>query len=372
MKKLTLAVCAMMLSATAVHSANGDIAGKIYSTDILAEINGKAVPSYNIGGRTAIVLEDLAEYGYAYVSGYDDETRTLTVFMSSPEYNSPIGVERGTVGEIIGNVYESDITVYVNNAEIRGMNIGGKTAVAIEDLGACDENADFGYSQYLANYTYDNDKRLISLNFPPQSAAIYYKDEPCAEYKVYDNVLTAKFDRMDYFPRILYGLSKEFKADTFTLKPLYFDDGKEKTEVGIMYVSDIDGDQGGNYYITEPDILKEKLSALITAAPSYEETLKLMNDGKKYETLDTLELENYTVLAVKRLEEVDTEYDVTYVAVSKAGGYAGIYRGDSSFMTDTLEKTGENSIEIHEKPTGSTHGPVYLTVPFDLTALNIR
>lgn len=38
--------------------------GNLYATDIAAVWDGAVVPSYNIGGRTAVVLQDLADYGF--------------------------------------------------------------------------------------------------------------------------------------------------------------------------------------------------------------------------------------------------------------------------------------------------------------------
>ena len=51
-----------------VLAAYGDVAGYIYSTDILAYINDKPIESYNIGGKTAIIMEDLAtgEINYGF------------------------------------------------------------------------------------------------------------------------------------------------------------------------------------------------------------------------------------------------------------------------------------------------------------------
>ena len=364
MKKAGLFICALALSATAAHAANGDIIGKIYSTDILAEINGKPVPSYNIGGKTAIVLEDLAEQSYAHVDSYDDSRRTLTVTMGSPEGLGTLDVTRGEVGKIVGDIYESDIKVIINGSEIRGMNIGGKTAVAIEDLGALDgtsENEKFGFSKYLCNYTYNNDKRLISLDFVSSKLSIYTVNETYIKYSLNDNIMTAEFDRMEYYPGNSFNLSDDFKKETNILKPLYYDDGKEKTEIGCMYVSaDYDsGEAYGNYYITKPEVVKEKNAALVTTPPSYDETLKLFDDGDSYETTDRLELEDYTILTVKclKIPEEDNNLKVAYIAVKKSGGYGCVYGGSTAYTESSVEKTGKNRAVIKMAPFGGIpHG----------------
>ena len=69
---LTLAV-----PAAAEENKIGDVVGHTYYTDIAARINGHPLRSYNIGGETAVVAEDLREYGFSVV--WDGEARTLTV-----------------------------------------------------------------------------------------------------------------------------------------------------------------------------------------------------------------------------------------------------------------------------------------------------
>lgn len=75
----------MLMISTSVFAANGDIVGHIYSTDIRAYINGVEVESYNIGGKTAIVIEDIIkENSHEYI--YDDSIRTLKFFSLNPHY----------------------------------------------------------------------------------------------------------------------------------------------------------------------------------------------------------------------------------------------------------------------------------------------
>ncbi len=61
MKKILtlILIFSMMIHTTIALAANGDIVGHIYSTDIRAYINGVEVESYNIGGKTAVVIEDV-------------------------------------------------------------------------------------------------------------------------------------------------------------------------------------------------------------------------------------------------------------------------------------------------------------------------
>lgn len=71
----------MIVTSLVCYAANGDIVGHIYSTDIRAFINGVEVPSYNIGGKTAVVLEDILQENSCV---YNDEERSLEFFSLDP------------------------------------------------------------------------------------------------------------------------------------------------------------------------------------------------------------------------------------------------------------------------------------------------
>lgn len=367
---MSAVLAAVHIASCGAYAANGDIAGQIYSTDILARLDGHSAPSYNIGGRTAIVLEDLTDDFAVHVQSYDDASRTLRVHIGSSEYLSPPEVARGTVGSILGNIYESDIRVFVNGYEVRGYNIGGKTAVAIEDLGAFDghPNEAFGYSKHRCTANWDAENRTISLDFISQDKMIYSIDKMThhAKLTLNDNVITASYDRMnDPFRTVEETLSDGFKSETNVLKPLWFDDGKEKTEIGFMYVEDNIEDNEENhgiYYITETELLFEKTEALVTPPPTVEETLKMLDDKEKYETLGSLETEDYYFLSVKLLDTLTEEgdYSIGFVAVRKSGGFGLVYYGSSFYYDTTFEKTGVNTVTVTEAPfagppgTGST------------------
>ncbi len=151
----------MMLSiSTSVFAANGDIAGHIYSTDIRAYINDVEVESYNIGGKTAVVIEYiLRENNHQYI--YDDSTRTLKFFSLNPDYLVEENAQnKAKPGRVIGNIYETDIKTSVYDVVIPTYNIGGKTAVAIEDLGY-----DNAFSPIGGKFIWNEKERTISLEF---------------------------------------------------------------------------------------------------------------------------------------------------------------------------------------------------------------
>lgn len=141
---------------------NGDVVGTIYNTDILAYVDGSPIRSYALDGKTAILVEDLARFGF--VVGYDDASRSLyayvkpNTFPHQPEEN----IERGTVGGTAGNIYFSDIKTYINGVLVPSFALNGVTAVAIEDI-ATDSTTE-NRSHTCMTYTWDGENRTISLN----------------------------------------------------------------------------------------------------------------------------------------------------------------------------------------------------------------
>jgi hypothetical protein len=140
-------------------AAVGDIKGNVYATDIRAFVNGIKVEAYNIGGRTCIPIEDVTS-GYEY----NNDVRTLLVYSFRPEilkeYDEGEGAEYAEVGAVLGSVYETDIKTYFYDMELPSYNIGGKTCVAIEDIG--DDNT---FSRIGGKYIWDPVNRTISLEY---------------------------------------------------------------------------------------------------------------------------------------------------------------------------------------------------------------
>lgn len=163
MKKLLsilLFITSILIISTNAFAANGDIVGHIYSTDIRAYINGVEVQSYNIGGKTAVVIEDIIkENSHEYI--YDDSIRTLKFFSLNPDYLVEEKAQnKAKPGRVIGNIYETDIKTSIYDVVIPTYNIGGKTAVAIEDLGY-----DNAFSPIGGKFIWNEKERTISLEF---------------------------------------------------------------------------------------------------------------------------------------------------------------------------------------------------------------
>ena len=109
--------------------------------DIVTYLNGMKIPSYNIGGETVIVVEDLERYGFQVE--WNEEGRYLTVYSNRmpeavPEYIPP---KKSSPGKMIGNIYETDIKVSINDESIEKehiYNIGGRTVIEVSAISEFD------------------------------------------------------------------------------------------------------------------------------------------------------------------------------------------------------------------------------------------
>lgn len=191
MKKLLsiiLTTAIMVCLSTSVLAANGDIAGKIYSTDIKACINGVWVDSYNIGGKTVVVVEDITNQFRYY-----DALRTLIIDDLAPERLVSGGnTEAQKQGKVIGNIYETDIKTYYRGKELTSYSLNGKMAVVVEDLGA-----DNTFSEIGGKYIWNAENRSISLE------TLYrypYSMRTMMEDKNYNIILTDGYGYLEATP----------------------------------------------------------------------------------------------------------------------------------------------------------------------------
>ncbi len=174
-KILSIFLCILIITAgISVYAANGDIAGYIYSTDIVAYIDGVAIPSYNIGGKTVVIAEELAPYGFEVI--WDESSRRINIYTKAmPDTVPQYTPQKAKVsGRVTGYIYESDIVALVNGMWVESYNIGGRTALVIEDMASENDEAkrmsrdfnphrDMGYSVSLMKAIWDESERTISL-----------------------------------------------------------------------------------------------------------------------------------------------------------------------------------------------------------------
>ncbi len=105
-------------------------------TDITATVDGKPLRSFNIDGNTAIVAEDLAQFGFNVA--WDGATRSLTISEGNKIVTSTYSPDGTTakIGTPAGDVLHTDIVTFINGKSVRSFNIGGFTAIYIDDLAA--------------------------------------------------------------------------------------------------------------------------------------------------------------------------------------------------------------------------------------------
>lgn len=137
MAAVLLAVCSLF-PATVLRAAErqteiGDVIGKVLSTDIAAYVNGQPIPSMNIGGNTAIVAEDLRHYGFDV--SWNPAARKVTIYNRPGKAVDPLpSASALPVGTRIGDVLYTDIRAYYRDKSIKSFNIGGRTAVLLNEL----------------------------------------------------------------------------------------------------------------------------------------------------------------------------------------------------------------------------------------------
>lgn len=148
------AALAFIISQSAFAAKPGDIIGDVYPTDIKTYFFDEEINSYNIGGKTVVVCEDLNWY-FGFDVVWDGEGRTLDITDTSKTKGYILDLENYLQRNISQNVakrpkdysqkempkhiYFTDIKTRLEGKEIQAYNLNGETAMAVEDL------RDFGY-----------------------------------------------------------------------------------------------------------------------------------------------------------------------------------------------------------------------------------
>lgn len=371
LKYLACAAAAVACVGLGAYAANGDVCGRIYSTDIVTYINGYKAPSYNIGGRTAIVIEDMYEENRGISYEYNDETRTLRV---DADFGADVGkeyedaVKISTPGMPLGDVYETDIRVILNGSEVNGYNIGGKTAVVVEDMGDMTDspNTEYGYSKYLARYVWSNDDRTLKMkvfntrNNENGFSVNKINLPPNMDMTLTDDVVSTTCDRLKcyYHGTWVCDFSEKFIEDAYIIKPFYYSDGTEngeKTQLGIMYIN---GDGGANLLFSDKDRFRNLAETAVEPPMSNEEVFALLDDGKSYRTVSKTETESYWFLWVNRLGEDGATVSNDGILVKKSGGYGKIWGAGVNATELGAEKTAENTVTVSEYPFGGPRGQI--------------
>ena len=139
MRKLKTIILALfvILGGNLAHTCYAtEIVGYACYTDIVATINCYSIESYNINGKTAIVAEDLQNYGFDVI--WNDEERTLHITRGSRStvqsvYIAP-EISSYQIGKKAYNVYKTDIKTYVGEELVESFNINGRTIIYFDCL----------------------------------------------------------------------------------------------------------------------------------------------------------------------------------------------------------------------------------------------
>ena len=181
-KLLSLALCicmiVCMLPLTSSAAQVGDTIDWVLYTDIVTYINGYYIPSYNINGYTAVVVEDLLYYGFDV--NWDGAAKTLKVtrnyardFCPPDSYKPAKNTHK--VGDRAMPVLYTDIVTYFEGDRVTSYNVDGRTIAYVDDLA----------TYYQQSYIWDGTARTLKLTLAENTAAAF---EPLTITKQPDNV----------------------------------------------------------------------------------------------------------------------------------------------------------------------------------------
>lgn len=187
---LTLATIMLITSMTSAFADRiGDVIGSSLTTDIVAQINGYDIASYNYQGYTYVIAEDLVNYGFNV--SYDNNSRTLSITRNYgvsqiySTYKKP-AVSSKDVGKKAFNLLYTDIKTYIDGQYANSYNINGQTIIAFDDLA--------GYGTYVWN----NNTRKITLDLP----GIEKKGTPLEDIKPLANYSQVEHDYEDNYGNV--------------------------------------------------------------------------------------------------------------------------------------------------------------------------
>lgn len=213
----------------------GDIAGKYYETDIKTYLNGKEIESYNIGGRTFIVAEEMEHCGYQV--DWKEDRRELMIskrmdfyvsntelgpmnLMYDPTVSGPFSLEwrRGTIVEYADGTY-AELIVPSNRVWGTG---DGLSFIALSDLqnlfqAQCSltERTQMQRTEWVNGITYEYESCLYTINFQfdqeifPEAKATAENFDYEFEYLDPSNT---KAERIDYVSLNINGEVQEITA----------------------------------------------------------------------------------------------------------------------------------------------------------------
>ena len=288
-KKLFLLLFFLLMIGITAEARTGDVKGYIYSTDIRVMINGIEEPSYNIGGKTVVIAEDITSCYYR------DNLRTLIIGEFYPKLlTAGKNPQNGLmIGEKVGTVYETDIKTYFHGFEIPCYSLNGKMAVAVEDLGGDDT-----FSETGGKFNWNPDERLLTLEliYPNDSRTVL--NEKHVDMKI-NKDYTVEFESHP----IAYGLmSCEARPKDELPYPIFSGDlivgylYRPKVRLSFSQDGSLQEEDSDLVYYFYDEKLREALKDTEVLKPTREDWINYYKDYNLAEIYDSLETAEYTFL----------------------------------------------------------------------------
>ena len=343
-KTILFAIVLTVLCSIRVYAKNGDVVGNVYSTDILAFINDVPVPSYNIGGKTVIIPEDLEDYGIQCT--YSDDLRTLLIYCFTWDPSLRKQVARGVAGRVTGKIYETDIRTYVNGLPVQAYSLNGKMAVAIEDLGQVfDLNME--YSPYNMRYVWDSKDRAVSLYFLYDNSYIIMDILAAKSLSLdFENDNIHLYANRQYSGGTAITGSNTADFNPHASFPLYYSGERAGTGFRLKMLSVFHSDDGtvklydGGYNIVhfyDETVIKNAAENFVIPKLTYEDVLKYYTEDLYGTVIDRADMDNCTFLYISQgTPHGANEFLVRIVKDGSYKNYADEFKSVSLYGTKTF------------------------------------
>ena len=133
---------AMLLTSLVITPAAaarpGEAIGNVLYSDVVAYIDGYPIRSYNIGGNTYIIVEDLMNYGFSVQ--WKPNVKKLVIDTNRTAqpsgYTATYTPEKNThpAGTVAMQYLYTEITTWIGSDKVTSYNVGGFTCICMDDL----------------------------------------------------------------------------------------------------------------------------------------------------------------------------------------------------------------------------------------------
>ena len=251
----TLALAALLALEMFAPICADTVTDYVLYTEIRTSINGVEISSYNIRGYTAVIVEDLAAYGFDVT--WDGENGILSAARNAAKAITGMPAETvsgGAVGARAMPVYETAIRTFFDGREVEAFNVGGRTIVYMDTLA----------EMYAADYRWIPEEKALKAVWKgapatPASAAL-----TIAENGASDFTLVCSGDAPDSIKNALPKLASEIQA---------------KTSVSLKTDTDKTAPDGSRREILVGATDRAASGALLAALPAHSYGIRVTEDA---------------------------------------------------------------------------------------------